>query len=258
MAAYEFPTIESFGLERVTVRKKMAHEYRSLYRGATLDWADQDLLSQESTTFEIRDPDPNGGDIDVEYSMHVGENTFIAFSTFLTEDDQEDDLNPPVRFTEMRLCMYKIFDPKTRGLTDAHIKTGQMLGDSWLQGGGEQPNGPRDGLRYLAYHTVVQTHTKKAMKDEMISQMELAESEGSLEVPFDTYLEWTPESPYWRSAVFINSALTLARNMSTPTQRITMTRAFIVPDWMGTLPIHLICEFTVTAIAPDPENDEDE
>lgn len=244
MAAMPIPTIESFGLLREVTApdgRKKEDDYESLFVGFEEEdlWADdlEERLFDEVEQFQIYDPAPVIAEsgLNVEYSMHVELGTMIIFDIFLT--DQASD----VRWTDMRASKYRPKDLPSSSYfyhaADKRTQKEDLIADCWVQGGGFQPPGSRDGLAYLAWHCIVNVETDEAMRDEREAYV----SAGIYDPASCDLIEWTPASPYWNDATFNWISKGIAEVLSTPDQEISVRRAFII--MRRTMPYNLLIEF---------------
>lgn len=163
------------------------------------------------------------------YTINVAEQTMVLFVSMLQSTPKDPD-EKPKRYTDMQCA--------------------QLIVDSWLSGGGTQPEGENDNLRYFGIKNVDEPASKLGISREVEQQM----SSGLILGPAP--IEILSSSPYWRDIPWISVTENVAIALSTPAQEIRVSRVWIVidrprinPDEPEEFPnANLVLELTATAV----------
>lgn len=199
-------TIAQFNLYRSPRQPDAPPTYRFLR-----PWAHPTTLARTAQAWHTEsEAEPN---LSFSYSVHAAERVLVVFAAFLVHSSGR-------RYTAM-----------------THW---QLLVDAWRAGGGRQPA----GLRYVGIHNIVEPSARVAMDKEMArqrSEAAAAPGAGAGDGEVESIVEFTSASPYWRENIWIRSCTHVATNLSTPAQRITLARAWIVVDHSGAF--NMVVEF---------------
>lgn len=202
-------TIESFGVKRNPVDNESASQYRFLET-----WVDVDRFAREAQSYLLDKEDEY--DLDAQYSMHVAERAMVIFTLFLEGDGR--------RFINMRAS--------------------ELIADCWLAGGGAQPPGKPEELRYMGINHIIEDASEESMKRELTQQL----SQGLIKNPPTAPVEIPFGSPNWAANKWLRVCARVATEFSTPERNITVTRAWIVREGKckGKVQfLHLVVEYTI-------------
>lgn len=205
------PTAASFGLQRRPCLGGANYNYDFLQ-----PWLDPTQVSNNSQMFWVEPTHDTGNAVDLvfTYTMSVPTNSFIVNGAFLIHQETN------ARFTEMRAW--------------------QIIADCWLAGGGTQPPGQRDGLKYLVFREVVEVQSCVSMRQELRRQGCRNPVDGQWAAP----AEFTPASKSWKKTPFVRCAERVAAALSTATSKIEARRAWIMYKSIdvGEADSHLVVE----------------
>lgn len=212
-------TLAEFGLQRGTRQNFMTPSFAFLEGKANP--VNMARNGQSFFTEEAGSDNTAFSDFSFTYVMNVSEKTLVVFAAFLEHEVTK------VRYTEMRAW--------------------QIIVDSWLTGGGNQPAGTPEGLQCLAFHDVIEDVSRAAMRLEMSTQWDAGTA---VRTRPPTSVEFTSDSPQWMSNPWIRCCQRVSGAMSTPSQQITASRAWSI--FAGQDDYHLVVELTSTRLTAAP------
>lgn len=214
-------TVADFGLRRGIQQSWLPSAYTFLD-----DKVDPVSMSRDGQIFFIEAAENGDAALDqvsFTYVKCVTEKTLVVFAAFL------QSVKTKARHTDMRAW--------------------QIIADGWLTEAGNQPAGAPEDLRYLAFHDVTEDASRDAIVAELDSQLTSA---GAVRLEAPITIEFTSASTNWSTNPWIRCAERVAAALSTPTQRITASKAYATyVDDVGD-EFHLVVEFTATAIPAAP------
>lgn len=202
-------SIATHQLERYTRQNEGPPFYRFLAR-----WANHTNLARNSQGFHTEHVTEKR--FSFSYSMNVAEQTLVVWAAF--------------------------FSAQASGRRYTNMRCWQTIVDSWLSGGGTQPAGARNNLRYIAIHDIIEDQSLAAME----AEVEMQRSAGTATTPHansegaELEIETTSTSPHWSINPWIRCCERVAAAFTTPVREITVSRAWIQKDNIGSF--HLIVE----------------
>lgn len=152
--------------------------------------------------------------------MNVAEQTFVIWTAYFVQESTGR------RYTNMRYW--------------------ETVVDSWLSGGGRQPAGARDNLRYIGINSIIEKGSLKAIEDEI----ELQTSEGTNTTPSSPAgnavieIEITSDSPYWKDNLWISCCERVAAGLSTSGKTVAVSTVWIQKDRIGDF--HMVVELAAS------------
>lgn len=211
-------TLDDFGFRRDTTQNKVPSMFAFLEGKAhPVNMARNGQAFYVEPANESKATDLKS-QVSFTYTKSVAEKTLVVFSAFLTNSFAT------VRYTDMRAW--------------------QMIVDSWLTAGGNQPAGTPEGLQYLAFHDILEGQSKAALIKEMQKQW----AAGLPRSDPPESVEYTSASENWLTNPWIRCSERVAAALSSPTQQVTVSRARSVYMGPGVDEFSLIVELASTPV----------